>query len=375
MGSLRLILALSVVVAHVPGLTANLMTGGAVSVQCFYIISGFLISLILNEKYVSPGATYIFYSNRLLRIFPLYWIFLTIAFLVSIAAYVVAHKGALTFWLDNWSRLGVGDVAFLVCTNLLLFGQDLTLLLRLGESGLEWTTRFSSDPGVIKFLFIPQGWSIGLELAFYLIAPFIVRRSSWVIGLIIAASLATRTIAYVLGFQSTPWSYCFFPFEVSLFLAGAIAYRLGEYIKGAATHRTARILAFGIMPAVILFPLYSSGVDIFFSASRTGLFLYLVIALPVLYRLTKDAAWDRMAGELSYPVYLCHLIPIQLLQGSSSLAPHPGVRAILAVVATLALAAVATKYVEVPLDNLRQRRIHRITRHASIPHVPSYART
>jgi peptidoglycan/LPS O-acetylase OafA/YrhL len=57
-------------------------------------------------------------------------------------------------------------------------------------------------------------------------------------------------------------------------------------------------------------------------------------------------------------VYLCHLIPIQLLQGSSALSDHPGVRALLAVVGTVILAAVATKYVEIPLDKYRQKRVH-----------------
>src|SRR5262245_63519896 len=112
------------------------MTGGAVSVQCFYIISGFFIALLLNEKYVGPNDKYLFYSNRFLRIFPLYWLFLALAFVVSIAAYIVAHKGALAIWHDNWSRLSAVDSAFLTFTNLLLFGQDQLALLAFGESGL-----------------------------------------------------------------------------------------------------------------------------------------------------------------------------------------------------------------------------------------------
>src|SRR5262249_60341349 len=107
------------------------MTGGAVSVQCFYIISGFFIAMILNEKYVGSSDKYLFYSNRFLRIFPLYWIFLVLAFVVGIAAYAVAHKGALAIWHDNWSRLSPIDVSFLIFTNLLLFGQDQIALLGL----------------------------------------------------------------------------------------------------------------------------------------------------------------------------------------------------------------------------------------------------
>ena len=45
---------------------------GYVSVQVFYIISGFYMALILNTKYVGPGSYRVFIANRLLRIFPAY---------------------------------------------------------------------------------------------------------------------------------------------------------------------------------------------------------------------------------------------------------------------------------------------------------------
>jgi peptidoglycan/LPS O-acetylase OafA/YrhL len=356
-GSLRLMLALSVAVAHVPGLTVPVMTGAAVSVQCFYIISGFLIALILNEKYVGPGETYLFYSNRFLRIFPLYWIFLALEFIVCLVGYFVAHRGTLAIWHDNWSRLSTIDVAFLILANLFLFGQDHTLFLRLGGSGLEWTTQFHiSDPGVYDFMLVPQAWSLSLELLFYLMAPFIVRRSAWTIGLIAAVCLGARAGGYIIGLQDDPWSYRFFPFELSAFLVGALSYRIGRRFKEIPRHGIAKISAFGIIPAVVLFPLYDSGAESFFTASRIGLYMYLVAALPVLYRLTKGAELDRIAGDLSYPVYLCHLIPVQLIQGSGILAQHAAARGALLAAASVAIAAVATRFVEIPIDKFRQSR-------------------
>jgi peptidoglycan/LPS O-acetylase OafA/YrhL len=334
------------------------MTGAAVSVQCFYIISGFLIALILNEKYVGPDGRSLFYGNRFLRIFPLYWIFLVLEFIVCLAGYVAAHRGALAVWLDNWSLLTTANAAFLILTNLLLFGQDCTLFLRLGGSGLEWRTQFHlSDPGVFDFMFVPQAWSLSLELVFYLIAPFIVRRSVWSIGLIAAACLAARIAGYVMGLKNDPWSYRFFPFELSAFLVGVLSYRIGQRLKGIHLHGIAKVSAFGIIPAIILFPLYDPGAEIFFTASRIGLYVYLIAALPVLYRLTKDADLDRIAGNLSYPVYLCHLIPVQLIQGSGVLAPHAAARAALVAAASVALAAVATRFVEIPIDKFRQSRM------------------
>ena len=47
MGTLRLILAIAVVLAHIVGIR-YVITGGETSVQCFYMIFGFFIAMILD---------------------------------------------------------------------------------------------------------------------------------------------------------------------------------------------------------------------------------------------------------------------------------------------------------------------------------------
>src|SRR5215472_9343580 len=72
MGTLRLLLALAVVANHSGcfGGSYCLMRGG-LAVQLFYVISGLLIALILHEKY-DRSKTWLFYSNRALRIYVPY---------------------------------------------------------------------------------------------------------------------------------------------------------------------------------------------------------------------------------------------------------------------------------------------------------------
>jgi len=50
---------------------------GAWAVQCIYMVSGFLISLVLSGKYdaSTPAGLRLFYTNRALRIFVPYWTF------------------------------------------------------------------------------------------------------------------------------------------------------------------------------------------------------------------------------------------------------------------------------------------------------------
>ena len=56
-----------------------------------------------------------------------------------------------------------------------------TTFLKLSDGGraFSFTTDFmNSDPHVWKFLLVPQAWSLSIELAFYLLAPLLVRCST-----------------------------------------------------------------------------------------------------------------------------------------------------------------------------------------------------
>jgi len=52
---------------------------GAAGVDIFFVISGFVMMLVINNKLTSPG---IFLKNRLSRIYPNYWIYFIIVVLV-----------------------------------------------------------------------------------------------------------------------------------------------------------------------------------------------------------------------------------------------------------------------------------------------------
>ena len=77
MGILRILLAISVVLSHSSSIFRVSFVGGPLAVQAFFIISGFYMSLILNEKYIGVNNSYkLFISNRFLRLYPMYWVIL-----------------------------------------------------------------------------------------------------------------------------------------------------------------------------------------------------------------------------------------------------------------------------------------------------------
>ncbi|MGG2345083.1 hypothetical protein ACJKRE_08285 [Rickettsia amblyommatis] len=82
-----------------------------------------------------------------------------------------------------------------------------------------------------QFLLIPPGWSIGLEIAFYLMAPWILKKKNIYILSIICISLITRIILQFNGFIGDSWSYRFFPSELAVFLIGSQAFYIYTKFK------------------------------------------------------------------------------------------------------------------------------------------------
>src|SRR5205823_6599909 len=115
--------------------------------------------------------------------------------------------------LDWWSA------ALLVGTQIIMWGQDFYLFLTIKGGSLAFLSNFTTDPHPLYLLLlIPQGWTLGLEFSFYILAPFIVRRSFRTVALILAASLLLRlSLQFWFGYSGDPWSYRFFPSELALF--------------------------------------------------------------------------------------------------------------------------------------------------------------
>lgn len=197
------------------------------AVQAFYIISGFYMALILNEKYVGKGSFKLFISNRLLRLVPTYYI---VAILSVFAAITVF------FIYGNWGRwellksyyLYSGNVSLtsyiiILLSQVTLFGQDTMVFLGLhnGNLGFVLDQADSVPATVSSFMILPQAWSIGVELMFYLVAPFLVRRG--LKALLFVAGLSVFlgwVLNYHYNLEYAFWNYRFFPTQLVYFVGG-----------------------------------------------------------------------------------------------------------------------------------------------------------
>ena len=115
-----------------------------------------------------------------------------------------------------------------------------------------------------------------------------------------------------------------------------------------------------VVSTVVLIPLSGlSGPD-----QRWLTFGAIALATPFAFHAFKDDAFDRWIGELSYPLYLCHLVVIGLV-----LTFEPPFAAWVAIAGSLAVAAALVMLVEQPVDRYRQRRAARAGdgAHAGLP--------
>jgi peptidoglycan/LPS O-acetylase OafA/YrhL len=159
----------------------------AYAVLFFYVISGFLITFTLKQNYTAQlGGAVEFYKNRTVRIFSLYWPLVIIVFMFLPGARDSFTSGTI---LDKF-------------TNILLLGAD-------------WNLDFANYPND-NWNAVPVGltpaWTLGAELTFYALAPYLVRHWRVVLALFCTSLLLRGILVYHLGTRIVErWTYYFAP--------------------------------------------------------------------------------------------------------------------------------------------------------------------
>lgn len=358
MGILRILLALSVLIAHSGSIFGFSFVNAEIAVQAFYIISGFYMTLILNEKYIGVNNSYkLFITNRFLRLYPIYWTVLLLTILYSIAVLIYTkgnYFGSLNVYSVNFENMNFGSFIFLVFTNLFLFLQDVVMFLGLNTTtgNLFFTSNFrETTPHLFSFLLIPQAWTIGVEIAFYLIAPFLVKRKIKIIIPLILLSLILRTVLYFhFDLKKDPWTYRFFPTELVFFLLGIVSYHIYKKLQIIEIKNDLMRL---IWIAILVFTLVYSFLPIPFKS-----YLYLItffISLPFVFILTKTWKIDSYIGELSYPIYISHILVLTVIQALKI--PIIGGVGLTLTLSTIVFSVILNELVAKKIEKIRQKRI------------------
>ncbi|NMB56375.1 acyltransferase [Candidatus Beckwithbacteria bacterium] len=185
-GLLRLIFASLVIVSHldifpkVPEFTW--FNQGIWGLVGFFILSGFLMKLTWEKKYLNQAIA--FYKDRIIRIFPQYYFWLTISILLLVL---------IKFNPWNLHILSILAHIFVIPLNLVRI-LDLKSFTTLPFWGLV----------------IPPAWSLGSELQFYLLIPWLFKKTkNQLLALII--SLIIWTIASFNLIPTETWAFRLLP--------------------------------------------------------------------------------------------------------------------------------------------------------------------
>lgn len=314
MGLLRTLLALSVLNAHLShGLP--ILRDGRLAVELFFLISGFYMHMVWQDKYSSLPVRN-FYISRALRIYPIYFVVLVLTLALAYCGLLTGHGPVQLIALRAFPLNTMGDVIVLF-PQLVIFGSEaLTLIYREagGDIAFGYAEHFakymSSSPNIINYIFIPQGWSLSLELMFYLLVPFVIRRIKWMVAFF-ALSMILRIGMAICDLNYAPWNFHFFPLELAFFLAGAMSHSIHQRLNVALRVDTKRWLKYSycaiFFALVIFFPQFQATYG---EAAYWLTYAIAIVALPILFGLTKSSKFDRNVGELSYPIYAVHYLMI-----------------------------------------------------------------
>ena len=259
-GYLRFLLAIIVLFSHT-GLSPEWGNLGATSVTIFYMLSGFVITNILNKLDERGDCLIInFYIDRFLRIFPLYIISLCFYYL-----YIIIKNADLT-------------------TLSLL--QNLTLI----------------PCNYIKNPTIPVAWSLALEFQVFLIMPIIYRNKVlfYSLGLISMIIFLASNLSYL---NKYTWAYFKLPGVLFIFLTGSIiAQSKLNIIKSYLAIFIALISLSGFF--FVEFGFIERGG--FQSEVLLGIFLGVLLIIQI--KDSRRLKFNQELGSMSYSIFLIHFL-------------------------------------------------------------------
>ncbi|MDF2858574.1 MAG: hypothetical protein K0Q87_4425 [Neobacillus sp.] len=359
LGLLRTLLALAVVIAHTSSIFGYKIVDAVIAVQGFYIISGFYMALILNEKYVNNA--HLFYTNRFLRLYPIYFVILLSTLLLAIASYFHNGQwGGMHYIVQGYKYDNVSALTwiFTVVTNLTIVGQDWVPFLAFDSinGNMFLTSHYYKEAhAMYKFMLLPQTWTIGLEIMFYVLAPWLVKRNYKIIVGVIGLSFGVRVYLRSIGLAIDPWNYRFFPSELALFLMGVLAYKY--YNKHKTSLLQSKISPMVTMVVIVL-TLVFNYIPLNYALKQWGYYFLIMISLPFIFSYSQNSCIDRYIGDLSYPIYMAHSFVILAI-----IAIYPAnwsqqtVFGFVTVIFSIILAAIIMRYVQAPIEHIREKRV------------------
>jgi peptidoglycan/LPS O-acetylase OafA/YrhL len=255
-------------------LLPDLTLAGRAGVDLFFVISGFVMVTITSGRTESGGAT-TFLLRRAARIYPLYWF------------YSFVYLPIFLFYPAMMNRLE-------------------------GTDGISLTTSFLLLPSPSVPL-VGQGWTLVHEMYFYLVfAVALLRPQSERLVILSAWALIVVTFSCLpldVSDGSATLGLVLNPMTLE-FLAGcAIAW----LVKLDVNHQALPAMVLGAALFVVSLFLSVEWHRVLLYLLPAGLLVYGATAVEVRHQY-RFPRWLRFLGDISYSVYLSHILVLSLFK-------------------------------------------------------------
>lgn len=295
--SLRGLAILGVIIVHtaqsVPGLHPiifNVCNYGKHGVQLFFFLSAYTLCLSRKGRESEPNANTKYFIRRFFRIAPLYY-------------FGIIFYGII-FILKNNGNLG-----------------SLNLHLEYSVSNvlrhLTFTQSLSQN---VIFGVVPGGWSIGTEMLFYLVFPFLFDRylkiRSFLMQILLPIGIALFSFVF---FRALPhlfpplskhdfnFYYCTLLNQIPIFLLGISFFVIANQTVFKLKIGWLSLIIFFIITFILLLIKYVNYNDISIFPFLAGCsFVFLFIAFKTISVLNLKLL--QFIGRVSYSMYLFHFV-------------------------------------------------------------------
>lgn len=335
LNGIRAIAALGVLLSHIntdfPFLTnINIEKIASFSVTFFFALSGFLITyLLLKEKEKTDTISLQkFYLRRILRIWPLYYGYLLVVFLVTVFVLAIYKP----------------DINILYC---IFFTVNISMAL--GVKIMPATSHY---------------WSLGVEEQFYIFWPLLVKYSkkpkyvilAFLIGYI-GLKVSLKIIPYQLDTLATILNKTKFDAMAIGGLAACFLHEAKPYFFKITNHIASQIIAIGIISLI-----FFDKTAMFFS-----IFEHDVVAIAIATIIINQCANPKpifslenkvfdFLGKISFGIYVYHVFFILLLQQiplSKDIQPIVALSVI--PIVTIVVAYLSYQYYEMPFLHIKEK--------------------
>lgn len=328
MGYFRFILALAVSANHL------WMIGGIgrYAVFSFYILSGFLMTTIIKNRYgTNISGLKKYAANRLLRIYPVY----LMALLISLSIILILGSTEITM-VDKNLSIPNGPLNWFM--NVTLIGLDFNVLERT----------------------IPPSWTLFVEIFYYAMIPIAVRAGGKFVITWVVASLFYHLYLIIIPHGGMyGWNS-----RYGTVMAGSLGFSIGCFLQYYSMEWMNKRLVF-ISSMLVIFACYGITSYWFYigpskwqlDIMSTAFFYSNIFASAILiinlFEI-KQSKISNLFGDFSYSFYLMHLPIGYLIFKTTSLEPRKLPIFAVSVIITLSC-CFAIRFADKKINNIREK--------------------